>query len=121
MGRLPSLDKEKRPVIGKELNLLKIKIQKEIEKKKKEFLSGRAQTAEEIDITIPGILPEEGHLHPITKTLNEINDIFVSLGFKIAEGPEIEKEFYNGFLPFSNFLSKIFKKHSYFMTFLISK
>ena len=44
---------------------------------------------------MPGILPEEGHLHPITKTLNEINDIFISLGFKVAEGPEIEKEFYN--------------------------
>ncbi len=48
-----------------------------------------------IDITMPGIAPEEGRLHPITKVLDEINGIFVSLGFAIAEGPEIENEFYN--------------------------
>ena len=95
MGELPSLDREKRPQIGRELNLLKSHIQKELLKKKQGLTPGHKSEEGKIDITMPGILPEEGHLHVITKTLNEINDIFVSLGFQIAEGPEIEKEFYN--------------------------
>ncbi|MBL7157677.1 MAG: phenylalanine--tRNA ligase subunit alpha [Candidatus Omnitrophica bacterium] len=95
MGKLPSVNEDERPSAGKELNILKTYIQKELERKKNELLSGEAKKGEKIDVTMPGILPEEGRLHPITKTLNEINDIFVSLGFKIAEGPEIEKEFYN--------------------------
>lgn len=94
MGRLPSLDKGKRPAVGRELNLLKAHIQKELQKKKALSPAGELK-AEGIDITMPGILPEEGTPHPITRTLNEINDIFVSLGFRIVEGPEIEKEFYN--------------------------
>ena len=94
MARLPSLEKEKRPALGKALNILKARIQKELEARKRALISG-ALPAEEIDITMPGIKPPEGRLHPITKTLSEINGIIVSLGFKIAEGPEIEKEFYN--------------------------
>ena len=95
MGQLPSLDKEKRPLVGRELNLLKRHIQRELQKKQQSLPSGQESEEGKIDITMPGILPEEGRLHVITKTLNEINDIFVSLGFQIAEGPEIEKEFYN--------------------------
>ena len=95
MSKLPGLSKEEKPLIGKELNLLKVHIQKEVEEKKKSLSSKDTSKKEKIDITMPGIAPVEGKLHPITKTLNEINDIFVSLGFRIAEGPEIEKEFYN--------------------------
>lgn len=95
MGKLPALREEIKPVIGKELNLLKKYIQKELEKKKENLSLSVSAKERLIDITMPGILPREGRLHPITKTLNEINDIFISLGFKIVEGPEIEKEFYN--------------------------
>jgi phenylalanyl-tRNA synthetase alpha chain len=95
MAGLPSLDKEKKPVIGKELNLLKRHIQDKLQEKRQTLTPGREPGKGKIDITKPGILPEEGRFHVITKTLNEINDIFVSLGFQIAEGPEIEKEFYN--------------------------
>ncbi|NQU95671.1 MAG: phenylalanine--tRNA ligase subunit alpha [Candidatus Omnitrophica bacterium] len=95
MGKLPALDSKAKPVIGKELNLLKGHIQKELEKKKEKLSLSASVKERLVDITMPGILPREGRLHPITKTLNEINDIFISLGFKIVEGPEIEKEFYN--------------------------
>ena len=94
MARLPGLPKEDKPVIGKEINLLKADIQKALTEKKKACLSGDSK-GEASDITMPGIAPEEGRLHPITKILDEINGIFVSLGFAIAEGPEIENEFYN--------------------------
>jgi len=94
MGDLPTLRKEEKPIVGKELNILKTRAQKEL-KEKNEFLSRAAPSSEEIDITMPGIEPPLGRIHPITQIMNEINGIFISLGFRIAEGPEIEKEFYN--------------------------
>lgn len=48
-----------------------------------------------IDVTMPGKVAPLGHLHPITRIEHEIEDIFTRLGFAIADGPEIEKEFYN--------------------------
>ena len=95
MAELPKIAKEEKPAFGKGLNILKARIQKEIEEKKAALTSEKASNRETLDITMPGILPEKGRLHPITKTLNEINDIFISLGFMIAEGKEIETEFYN--------------------------
>ncbi|MDD5427903.1 MAG: phenylalanine--tRNA ligase subunit alpha [Candidatus Omnitrophica bacterium] len=60
---------------------------------------GAASQAEEakdrIDVTLPGVAGAPGKIHPITQTVNEICSVFVSLGFKIVEGPEIETEHYN--------------------------
>lgn len=95
MKLLGSVSKEEKPKVGKELNLLKVYIQKEINTNQAGVASSKSSEKSAIDITMPGILPEEGNLHPLTKTLDEINDIFISLGFKIEEGPEIENEFYN--------------------------
>jgi len=50
---------------------------------------------EVIDITLPGRPLPVGHLHPITQTMNEICDIFKSMGFQIVEGPEVEWDYYN--------------------------
>ena len=95
MEKLPSINKEDKPAIGKALNVLKNHIQNTIQEKGRTFSSGGGGSKDNIDVTMPGIDTREGRLHPITKTLNEINDIFISLGFKIERGPEIEKEFYN--------------------------
>jgi len=95
MARLPGLPKAEKPAIGKEINLLKAGIQNALARKKEERPSGPARGEDRLDVTMPGTWPEEGRAHPITKTLNEINDIFISLGFSVAEGPEIESEFYN--------------------------
>lgn len=54
-----------------------------------------ASDAEWIDVTAPGKATSRGHLHPITILEREIEDIFVSMGFDIADGPEMETEFYN--------------------------
>ncbi len=48
-----------------------------------------------LDISLPGKKSPIGHFHPITQTIREIEDIFISMGFDIADGPEIENEFYN--------------------------
>ncbi|MBI3599955.1 MAG: phenylalanine--tRNA ligase subunit alpha, partial [Nitrospinae bacterium] len=47
------------------------------------------------DITLPGRLPDIGSIHPLTKVLNEVVDIFIGMGFTIEEGPEIELDYYN--------------------------
>jgi phenylalanyl-tRNA synthetase alpha chain len=48
-----------------------------------------------IDVTAPGIKPPQGHLHPLTHIMRKIEEIFLSMGFKIVEGPDIETEYYN--------------------------
>jgi phenylalanyl-tRNA synthetase alpha chain len=50
---------------------------------------------ESIDVSLPGRPYPVGHLHPITQTINEICDIFVSMGFQVVEGPDVEWDYYN--------------------------
>jgi phenylalanyl-tRNA synthetase alpha chain len=55
-----------------------------------------ASTEQEgIDISLPGRPLPMGRLHPITQVINEINDIFISMGFQVVEGPEVEWDYYN--------------------------
>ncbi len=56
---------------------------------------GRDLEAERIDVTLPGRGVTAGHLHPITQIEREIEDIFTSMGFAVADGPEVESEWYN--------------------------
>ena len=56
---------------------------------------GRDWESERINVTAPGIAEPLGHLHPITTMIAEIEDIFTRLGFDVADGPELENEFYN--------------------------
>lgn len=51
--------------------------------------------AETIDVTLPGQRIPEGHRHPNTKTLEEVENIFVGMGYEVVEGPEIEHDYYN--------------------------
>ncbi|HSO76724.1 MAG TPA: phenylalanine--tRNA ligase subunit alpha, partial [Blastocatellia bacterium] len=55
----------------------------------------RALESERIDVTLPGTRPDPGHLHPLTLVRQRIEDIFVSMGYTVEEGPEIETSFYN--------------------------
>ena len=95
MQKLPGVTKELKPKMGKELNFLKKEIEEKIKAAQNAALKSAPQATSDIDITLPGTWKKAGKIHPITRALNEINDIFMSLGFKIAEGPEIETEFYN--------------------------
>ncbi|MFH1562279.1 MAG: phenylalanine--tRNA ligase subunit alpha [Nitrospirota bacterium] len=100
MGNLPP---QERPETGKLINEIKDTVTQLLEKKGTTLKSEEACLVDEaqklmrgkMDITLPGILPELGKLHPITKVLKEIVDIFVRLGFQVAEGPEIELSYYN--------------------------
>ena len=89
------LPKNEKREAGKKANLLKNEF---VEKLGSFTLTKKTEMAKDrraLDITMPGIRVKRGTLHPLTQVMDKINDIFVSLGFSIAEGPEIESEFYN--------------------------
>ena len=91
---MPTLPNEEKPVAGQALNALKQRIQEAIDKKI-ESLSDFPGSKEKIDVTLEAVTKEIGSIHPLTKTMERINEIFMSFGFMIAEGPEIETEFAN--------------------------
>ena len=84
-----------RAEVGKLINSLKEAASRAFDEKFAGLSSGRDSERQKIDITLPGITRETGHLHPISKTIEEICSVFISLGFKVVEGPEIENEHYN--------------------------
>lgn len=95
MGKL---SKEERPVIGALANEIRQKLEKEIEEKKAAIMAAEEEKklAEEvIDVTMPGKRSKEGKLHPLTQVMNELKKVFMGMGFSIAEGPEVEYDYYN--------------------------
>src|SRR5262249_50252089 len=95
MGKLAP---EERARIGKLLNAAKQKLEQAIEARQKEFDAAaltRKLDAEWLDLTLPAPGPRRGHLHPITRIQRELEELFVSLGFTVLDGPEVETEYYN--------------------------
>ncbi|PKM83834.1 MAG: phenylalanine--tRNA ligase subunit alpha [Firmicutes bacterium HGW-Firmicutes-13] len=95
MGKL---SEEERPVIGQLANQVKEEITGLIDKRKEVLLEKEKEKkweAERIDVTLPGNRPVIGQIHPLTLIMDEIKEIFLGMGFNIAEGPEIETDFYN--------------------------
>ena len=92
MSEVPAAQKAE---VGSLVNLLKNKVTKALDEKASSLSGAEDERAQKIDITLPGISGRLGKLHPITRTISEICDIFISLGFKVVEGPEIETEYYN--------------------------
>jgi phenylalanyl-tRNA synthetase alpha chain len=95
MGKLPP---EERARVGKLLNSAKQAIESAFETRKAQFDSealARRLDAEWIDLTLPAPGPRPGSLHPVTQIQAEIEDLFVSMGFTILDGPEVETEYNN--------------------------
>lgn len=93
-----ALSAEERPVIGALANEVRGFLESEIEKKKAEIsaaLQAEKLKNEVIDVTMPGKKQSQGKLHPLTQVMNDIKDIFTGMGFSIAEGPEVEYDYYN--------------------------
>lgn len=86
---------EERKEAGKKANILRGKIAAGIEEMSSRVASRGKGKEPGLDITMPGAAPFPGVRHPLTQVMDRINDIFISLGFSVAEGPEIETEFYN--------------------------
>lgn len=93
VNELGNLSAEERPLIGKEVNLAKQEVAGLTEARTKvlaEQAMHAALAAETVDVTLPGRNAEVGGLHPVTRTLQRIEQYFRQIGFQIAEGPEIE-------------------------------
>ncbi len=89
---------EDRPKVGQLVNEARTQIEEKLEAKKAAFekaLREQKMKAETIDVTLPGKKQPQGHRHPNTITLEEVEDIFVGMGYEVVEGPEIEKDYYN--------------------------
>lgn len=95
MGRLSP---EERPVMGQFANDVRSKIETAIEEKMaelKEKAKEERLEAETVDVTMPGKAQPSGHRHPLNIVLDEVKDIFIGMGFQIADGPEVELDYYN--------------------------
>ena len=93
-----ALSPEERPVIGQIANEVREAIEEALAERaameKKLQLEKKLKT-EKIDVTLPSAAPRMGHLHPLTQVQRTIEDIFIGMGFSIAEGPEVEYDYYN--------------------------
>ena len=103
MGKLPPAD---RPRIGALANTVKDAIQTRLETRKTSLQAAQIQAklqAETLDVTMPGVFSPQGRIHPINSIIDQITEIFVGLGYTVADGPEIEADYYNfealNFLP----------------------
>jgi phenylalanyl-tRNA synthetase alpha chain len=98
LKNLSSIAPELRPAYGKMINDLKRLVTEELEKKEAVFKSEeykRLISSSTLDITLPGKFTPFGSEHPVNKILSEIISIFVSMGFEVEEGPEVELDYYN--------------------------
>lgn len=95
---MKDLSPEERPIIGSLVNKTRDKITALIEEKTAELeekVIAQRLNSESVDITLAGLRNKKGGLHPCTIVINEILDIFISLGFQVKEGPEIETDYFN--------------------------
>ncbi|HHE55482.1 MAG TPA: phenylalanine--tRNA ligase subunit alpha [Caldithrix abyssi] len=92
--RIAELPKEQRPLFGKALNELKRELENAYQNLQADFKKQQAKQVQ-LDLTLPGRKPFAGRKHPLLKVADEIKQIFVSLGFTIEDGPEVETDFYN--------------------------
>ena len=93
-----SLSAEERPVIGQIANVVREDIEEKLEHGIKELSQREKEEKlknETIDITMPGKRYSMGHKHPLTLVIDEIKEVFLGMGYEIAEGPEVEYAYYN--------------------------
>lgn len=93
-----ALSAEERPRIGQIVNDIRAEIEAILQTKSENYKQvelARKLASEKIDVTLPGRKVNIGHQHPLTVTLKRIKEIFMRMGFAIAEGPEVEQDYYN--------------------------
>lgn len=93
MPLMKEVSKEQKPLVGKRLNEVKSALEKAFESRKSQ--GGATSDQPLIDVTEPGIPQGEGRRHVISRTIDEITEVFARMGFSVAEGPEVEDEWHN--------------------------
>ena len=98
MSRMKDLSNEERPKFGALVNKIKQTIDdkiKEAQEKLEQKRINKKLESEAIDVTLPGYKFNTGVIHPLMQTIEEIEDLFIGMGYEIAEGPEVEEDLYN--------------------------
>lgn len=97
MKKLGEVPKEDRPRLGQLANQVKTELEELFEAQKNDVLSQSAGSADSSlpDLTLPGRQLQPGSLHPVTQVMQEICSIFEGMGFSVAEGPDVETDYYN--------------------------
>lgn len=98
LKRLGKLDALERPAAGARINEAKAALEGALAKRREALAEAKLASqlaAEALDVTLPGRGPGVGGLHPLTLTLQRVETLFRSLGFAVADGPEIEDDFHN--------------------------
>lgn len=98
MKSMKELAPEERPDFGQMVNETRSEIEKKMEEMKAELARKAREAqlkAEVIDVTLPAKKSNVGHRHPNTIALEEVERIFVGMGYEVVEGPEVEKDYYN--------------------------
>ena len=95
MKQLAQLAPEERPEVGKLANQVKTNLTRRYEEVRETLSSEKGKAWSLLDVTLPGRQSPRGHVHPIAKVLEEICEIFVRMGFRVVEGPEVELDYYN--------------------------
>ena len=94
MGQIAA---EQRPVVGELVNKVRTEIEEMIDSKEKEFEEAelkRKVEAEKIDITLPATRIKRGSIHPLNRIIEDVEDLFVSMGYDVVTGPELETDEY---------------------------
>ena len=98
LKQIGSLPASERPKFGDKVNQIKQELAQLLANKRAELDAAalaQALAAEKIDLTLPGRGKASGGLHPVTRTMQRIEDIFIAMGFAVATGPEMEDDFHN--------------------------
>ena len=93
-----ALSAEERPVVGQLANEVRESIENALSEKQTELRAKALEDklkCEKLDVTMPATAAPVGHIHPLTRAQRELEDIFIGMGFSIAEGPEVELDYYN--------------------------
>jgi len=94
LKEIPSLEAAMKAEIGRAANIAKKKLESLIETREEEINLKESEVSQDFDVTVPGITPGKGALHPITQMCYDLNDAFRSMGFEIFEESDISSELY---------------------------
>jgi phenylalanyl-tRNA synthetase alpha chain len=92
---IKDLAPDERPKAGQAVSAYKAAVTDLIEARKAALGEGAGEALDRLDLTLPGRGPARGHLHLITQVQQELEEVFLGLGYEVAEGPEVETDFYN--------------------------
>lgn len=93
-----NLKPEDRPAVGQMVNAVRDELTEKLQVRRDELVEADLENRlvkERIDVTLPGKKPATGGIHPLTQVIEEIQEVFIGLGFEVVEGPEIETDYYN--------------------------